>query len=504
MNRKTASDLLRDKYMASQLKKTAIEKTHPDLNEIFGTGYLKGEIESKIYNPIFRADKYKELGVQPPRSLLIRGIQGVGKTYLVNCFGQHYEIPVITGFIESPKEIKELFSRSKTLESSLILIEDLNFILKEDSLVNQLNASIKSMDWNAMVILTNSDLTDKIYFENEIFMRIPTVEERKEILNGMMKNIKKEELDTLKISQNLPGFVGRDIAKLISMCSTRSVERNIYSEASLHLCMDDFTSCISNWKNIDKPLTFEDIGALQSVKEELTMSILLPSRYPEKFTAFGVSKPSGVLLFGPPGCGKTLIAKAVSNMSHCNFLSIKGPELITKYVGDSEKHLRDLFQKAKNLSPCVLFFDEIDSLCGRRGRNEFGNRIVNQILTLLDGMEDRGEVYIIGATNRIDSIDEALMRPGRFDKIIEVNLPTKQEALEIFRKCVSRIPHEYFDFNILDFSNFSGADISGVVKEAAIMCLKENFDSLDLRITSDYFVNAVNKMREMKLRRKKR
>lgn len=504
MNKKSAADMLRDKYMATQLKKTAIEKVHSNLNDIYGIDYLKNEITSKLYNPIFRSDKYSELGTTPPKSVLIRGIQGVGKTFLINCFCQHYELPLITGFIESPKEIRELFSRSKTLEKSVILIDNVSFIIKEDNLMNQLNVSIRQMDWNSLVVLISTDLVEEINFENEIFLRIPTCSERKEILDGMLKNIKKENLDTFKISQNLPGFVGRDIQKLISMCCTRSVNRNCSNENFQNfLIMEDFMHCISNWKNITHIVTFDDIGALKDVKEELTMSILLPSRYPEKFTAFGISKPSGVLLFGPPGCGKTLIAKAVSNMSHCNFLSIKGPELITKYVGDSEKHLRDLFQKAKNLSPCVLFFDEIDSLCGRRGKNEFGNRIVNQILTLLDGMEDRGEVYIIGATNRIDSLDEALLRPGRFDKVIEVHLPSKIEALEIFQKCISNIPHEYFDFDILDFSNFSGADIAGVVKEAAIMCLKDNFEKENLKITADYFINAVNKMRMMKSNRRK-
>lgn len=527
MNRKSGADLLREKYMSSQLKKTAAEKTHANLDDLYGVEYLKGEISAKLYNPLFNASKYKELGSEPPRSVLIRGIDGVGKSYMVKCFCQHYQIPLITNFVETPKDIKELFNKSRSTERSVVLIEGVDMLLKEDALVHQLNESIRSMDWCALVVITNRDASERILYDSEIFVRIPTVLGRKELLDGMLKGVKTRGLDTLKISQNMPGFVPRAIAKLVSMCCTRAVTRALGEDVAfsvmkqmsiapsaspcdimdndlLYITMDDFAHCIQDWKNITQNITFEDIGALDSVKEELTMSILLPSRYPEKFSAFGISKPSGVLLHGPPGCGKTLIAKAVSNMSHCNFLSIKGPELITKYVGDSEKHLRDLFQKAKNLSPCVLFFDEIDSLCGRRGKNEFGNRIVNQILTLLDGMEDRGEVYLIGATNRIDSLDEALMRPGRFDKIIEVSLPTASEGLEIFRKCVSKVPFEDFDFGILDLSSFSGADIAGVVKEAAIMCLKENFDKESLRITSNYFVEAISKMRSMKQSTKRR
>lgn len=529
MNRKSASEILREKYMANQLSKTATEKVHPSLNDLYGIDYCKDEISSKLYNPLFNTEKYREMGARPPKSILIRGIEGVGKSYLVKCFCQHHQIPLLTSFIESAKDVKELFSKSKTVEKSVILIENTDFILSESSIVFQLNESIKNMDWNALVAITNSNAIDKISYYSEIFLKIPTVFGRKEILDGLLKNIKSQNLDTLQISQNLPGFVPRDIVKLISMCVNRAVHRSLAGDVALSVkrqmsiqpsfystpdlgriddsqasvIMDDFVSCIKDWKSITQSVTFEDIGALSSVKEELTMSILLPSRYPEKFAAFGINKPSGVLLYGPPGCGKTLIAKAVSNMSHCNFLSIKGPELITKYVGDSEKHLRDLFQKAKNLSPCVLFFDEIDSLCGKRGKNEFGNRIVNQILTLLDGMEDRGEVYLIGATNRIDSLDDALMRPGRFDKIVEVPLPTQEESQEIFRKCILKVPHENFDFNILDFTNFSGADIAGIVKESATLCLKENFDSSDLKIGSSYFINAIDKMKEMKARSKK-
>jgi SpoVK/Ycf46/Vps4 family AAA+-type ATPase len=521
--RKSAADLLREKCMSSQLKKVALDKVHPNLDELFGMEYLKNDIQSKIHNPLFNFKKYFDLGTIPPKSLLIRGIDGVGKSYLVKCFCQTFQIPLLSNFIESVKDIKELFSKSKSTERSIILIRGVNNILAEESLIRQLNESIEVMDWNCLVIITNKESCESIFYDNEIFVKIPSIFDRKLIFDGLLKNINSEKLETLKISQNTPGFVPRDIVKLISMCSTRAVSRSLNNSSNMScsvpnltampsninpipnpdqscpiITMDDFANCISDWKNITQNITFDDIGALNKVKEELTMSILLPSRYPEKFNNFGITRSSGVLLYGPPGCGKTLIAKAVSNMSHCNFLSIKGPELITKYVGDSEKHLRDLFQKAKNLSPCVLFFDEIDSLCSRRGKNEFGNRIVNQILTLLDGIEDRGEVYLIGATNRIDTLDEALMRPGRFDKIVEVTLPDSEEALEIFGKCVSRVPHEKFNFSNLNFSGLSGADISGIVKEAAIMCLKENFDKENLKISENYFKNSIEKMKNMK------
>lgn len=499
MIQKTAADLLRDKYMASQLKKSTLEKIHPDLSEVYGIEYLRDEISSKLYNPLFNYDKFKAMGCTPPKSVLLRGISGVGKTFLINCFCQNYQIPLITNFIESNKDLKDLFSRSKTLEKSLILIENIDYITKEDNMLNLLNELIRKTEWNTQVVITNTNTIDNLNYDNEIFIKIPSLFERRDILYGMLRNIRKDDLDLLQAAQNTPGFVPRDLDKLIKMCCTTAIKRN---PAEGILKMDDFVHCINNWKNINTILTFDDIGALNLVKDELTMSILMPSRYPEKFAAFGIKKPSGVLLYGPPGCGKTLIAKAVSNMSYCNFLSIKGPELITKYVGDSEKHLRDLFQKAKNLSPCVLFFDEIDSLCGKRGKNEFGNRIVNQILTLLDGMEDRGEVYLIGATNRLDSLDEALMRPGRFDKVVEVPLPSTTEALEIFKKCISTVPHDPINWETLNFEGFSGADIAGVTKEAALMCLKNNFEVENLKIHPEYFIEAIEKLRRMKMKRK--
>ena len=495
MNRKQASDILRERYVSSQLKKDTKEKKHPTLKEIGGIKEVIPQLISKLYKPLFEREQYLQIGTAPPKSLLVYGIDGVGKSYLINCFCQEYQVPLITAFVETQKDIKELFMKSKTTERSVILIKNIESILNEESLKYQINESIANLNWNAVVVLTNKDIPEGVRYENEIFVKIPTTEGRREILDGLLSRLAAEQIDTMKIAENTPGMVAGSLTRLVSLAVTRAVER---SQEKPKIKMEDFMSAISEWRNIEKGITFDDIGAMQKIKEELRMSILLPSQYPARFLSFGISKPSGILLYGPPGCGKTLVAKAVSNMSHCNFLSIKGPELITKYVGDSEKHLRDLFQKAKNLSPCVLFFDEIDSICGRRGKNEFGARVVNQILTLLDGMEERGEVYLIGATNRIRMIDPALMRPGRFDKLIEVPLPTREEASEIFKKCLCKVPSEEIDEESLDLSGMSGADISGVIKEAALLCLKENFEQENPKVTQEYVERALAKIRKMK------
>lgn len=188
--------------------------------------------------------------------------------------------------------------------------------------------------------------------------------------------------------------------------------------------------------------TWEDIGALKNLREELESSICWPITDPEKFKIFNINPPAGVLLYGPPGCGKTLLAKAVANESKANFISIKGPELLNKYVGESERAIRELFRRAKSSAPCVIFFDEIDAICPKRGSdaNQVTERVVNQLLTELDGMEDRKNVFVIAATNRPDIIDNAMLRPGRLDKLLYVPIPTGDDRESILKALCRKSP----------------------------------------------------------------
>ncbi|KAI5151173.1 ribosome biogenesis ATPase [Enteropsectra breve] len=549
MNKKSAAEVLREKYMAQHLKKAAETKAHPDMSEMHGMDYLKNEIASKIAMPLFEPERYRDIGGERPKTLLIHGVPGTGKSFLLNCFCQTHWLPLISGYLETAKDVKDLFGKARSTERSIILIKNIENYSAEARILYELREAIRAMDFNALVVFTASTPVDFVPYDSEIFVRIPTLYARQEIIEGLIKKLRTESIDTLLLARNTPGFVPGQLVRLMSLATTRALERasqpsvqglsinnssdiNINSNPNSNINsspnsitddnnsinnnsinnsnnnninmnkaavkMEDFIESIREWKNLKIDVTFDDIGALGAVKEELTTSILLPSRYPERFRRFGIAKPGGILLYGPPGCGKTLVARAVSNVAHCNFLSIKGPELITKFVGDSEKKLRDLFQRAKALSPCVLFFDEIDSLCGVRGRNEFSDRIVNQILTLMDGLDDRGEVYLIGATNRIKSIDGALLRPGRFDKVIEVPFPDEKEAREIFEKCASKMPMEPFSLDGFSFENLSGADISGIVNLAAVLCLRDNFDTADLVVSREYFVRAFEKFREMK------
>lgn len=248
-------------------------------------------------------------------------------------------------------------------------------------------------------------------------------------------------------------------------------------------------------------VSWDDIGALQYVRDELRMAVVEPINHPEFFERVGITNPAGVLLWGPPGCGKTLLAKAVANESNTNFISVKGPELLNKYVGESERGVRQVFARARASSPCVIFFDELDALCSRRDdqQSDASARVVNTLLTELDGVENRSQVYVIAATNRPDMIDPAMLRPGRLDKLLYVELPTPGERFDILTKLSSKTPLGS-DVDLQEVANdtrcegFSGADLASLVRESAVASLRAKFYStgvMDLNVRSaaeDIFV----------------
>ncbi|GAA5871050.1 hypothetical protein JCM16303_001675 [Sporobolomyces ruberrimus] len=234
-------------------------------------------------------------------------------------------------------------------------------------------------------------------------------------------------------------------------------------------------------------VTWEDLGALQTVREEMRMSIVRPIRRPDVFKMLGLNAPCGVLLWGPPGCGKTMLAKAVANESRANFISVKGPELLNKYVGESERAVRQVFARARASSPCIIFFDELDAMVPRRddSLSESSARIVNTLLTELDGLESRKQVFVIGATNRPDILDPAMVRPGRLDKLLYVDLPSPPERVEVLKALTKKTPTSD-DVNLEKIAldqraeGLSGADLSALVREAAVAALREMFTSIDL------------------------
>jgi len=251
---------------------------------------------------------------------------------------------------------------------------------------------------------------------------------------------------------------------------------------------------------ITKPnVTWDDIGALDKVREELQVSICDPINNPNSFLKLGLSAPTGVLLYGPPGCGKTLLAKAIANECGANYISVKGPELLNKYVGESEKAVRLVYERAKASSPCIIFFDELDSLCPKRegNSNNGTERVVNQLLTEMDGIETRKKVYVIGATNRPDIIDSAMLRPGRLDKLIYVPLPDEKSRIEILKKSSKRTPlNKDVDLSKIGKDKrclgFSGADLNFLVREAALFCYREEKENENPSVKMKHFQLAFN------------
>lgn len=231
-------------------------------------------------------------------------------------------------------------------------------------------------------------------------------------------------------------------------------------------------------------MTWDDIGSLRDIREELQLAVLAPVKFPKKLQALGLNSPSGVLLCGPPGCGKTLLAKAVANEAGINFISVKGPELLNKYVGESERAVRQCFQRARNSAPCVIFFDEFDSLCPKRsdsGENNPSSRVVNQLLTEMDGIEDRKGVFLMAATNRPDIVDPAVMRPGRLDKVLYVGLPELNDREEILKALTKEKPILADDVDIGELAtlteSYTGADLAGLVRQASLYALKGSINS---------------------------
>uniref|UniRef100_A0A4W4EGB2 AAA+ ATPase domain-containing protein n=1 Tax=Electrophorus electricus TaxID=8005 RepID=A0A4W4EGB2_ELEEL len=379
-------------------------------------------------------------------------------------------------------------------------------------------------------------------FDREICLGIPDEDTRLTILKTLCRKLKlPADFDFRRLARLTPGYVGADLMALCREAAMSAVNRvlrlaagacpstrppaadcqdtGIASDAqegssapgelpqllallknseslseeqlaSLCIIMDDFRASLTSVQPSAKregfatvpDVTWDDVGALQDIREELTMAILAPVRNPEQFRALGLSAPAGVLLAGPPGCGKTLLAKAVANESGLNFISVKGPELLNMYVGESERAVRQVFQRGRNSAPCVIFFDEIDALCPRRSGHESGSsvRVVNQLLTEMDGLEARRQVFIMAATNRPDIIDPAVLRPGRLDKTLYVGLPPSVDRHAILLTITKggTKPHLESDVSLEEIASdercdyFTGADLSALVREASVNALR--------------------------------
>ncbi len=511
------------------LEKTAEERaaivTYEDIG---GLGRELSLVREMIELPLRHPELFQRLGISPPKGVLLHGPPGTGKTLIAKAVANETDANfiLVSGpeimakyYGESEKRLREIFEEGEAKAPSIIFIDELDAIASKRSdlsgqqqverrVVAQLLALMDGLKSRGEVIVigaTNQpDLLDSALrrggrFDREIEIGIPDRKGRLEILHVHTRGMPlAEDVDLESLADITYGFVGADLASLskeAAMHALRKIlpEINIEAEIpaevldALEVKKEDFNEGLKNVEPsamrevfIEVPkVKWSDIGGLEGAKRELLEAVEWPLKYPEAFDAFHTKPPKGLLLYGPPGSGKTLLAKAVATESQANFISIKGPELLSKFVGESERAVREMFRKAKQSAPTIIFFDEFDSIAPSRGASfdtHVTERVVSQILTELDGIEELKEVVVIAATNRMDLIDKALLRPGRIDRLIYIPAPGEKEREEIFKIHLREKPLAN-DIDISELAKqtegYSGADIEAICREAAMLGLRE-------------------------------
>ena len=521
-------------------------------------GGLRNEVQKireMVELPMRHPELFEKLGVEAPKGVLLYGPPGTGKTLLAKAVAgetnSHFTSisgPEIIGkfYGESEERLREIFKQAEENSPSIIFIDEIDSIAPkreevtgevEKRIVSQLLTLMDGMKSRGKVIvIAATNRPDSIdpalrrpgRFDREIEIGIPDQQGRREILNIHTRGMPIEEKVNLdQIARVTHGFVGADLEVLAKEAAMRSLRR-ILPELDLEaekipaeilqkiiITDNDFKDALKEVRPsalrevlVQVPdVTWEDVGGLESLKEELYEAVEWPLKHKEAFEYTDVATPKGILLYGPPGTGKTLIAKAVAHTSESNFISIKGPELLSKWVGESEKGVREVFRKARQAAPCIIFLDELDSLAPSRGSGSSDSnvteRVVSQLLTEIDGLEELHNVLIIGATNRVDIIDSALLRPGRFDRIIEVPLPDTKGRENIFKIHTKKKPlAENINFvKLVQLTDgFSGAEIEGVCNRAAMSSIRRYVDKKEkdvklIKITQEDLEKAIEKMR---------
>ena len=525
-------------------------------------GGLKKEIEAireMVELPIRRPEIFKKIGISPPKGVLLYGPPGTGKTLLAKAVASetdaHFTIingPEIIGsaYGQSEANLRKIFEDAEKSAPAIIFIDEIDAIAPkrenihgetEKRIVAQLLTLMDGLTARGqVVVIAATNIPDVIdpalrrpgRFDRELEISVPDKNSRKEILQVHLRAMPLEkDVDINNIVELTNGFSGADINALVKEAALKAIKRlmpKINKETNKHLSKEILDQLIINKQdfldalNVVEPsalrevqiqvpnVRWRDIGGLEEQKQTLKELIEWPIKYKSKFEEIGIDTPSGVLLFGPPGTGKTLIAKAIATESNANFISVKGPEIFNKWVGESEKKIRDLFKKARQVAPAIIFFDEIDSITKSRNANDandVSNNVVAQILTEMDGISQLKDIIIIGATNRIDMIDSAFLRPGRFDVKIEVTLPKLETREKIFEVYIKRMTVEK-KIKIKELAKktdgASGADIEAICREAGMFAIRENIISKEkLIVTSKHFEKAIERIMQISETKKK-
>jgi transitional endoplasmic reticulum ATPase len=495
-------------------------------------GGLRNEVQKvreMIELPLRHPEIFERIGIEAPKGVLLFGPPGTGKTLLAKAVASEtqanfYSISgpeIMSKFYgESEEKLREVFKEAEENAPSIIFIDEIDSIAPkreevsgdvEKRIVSQLLTlmdGIKARGKLVVIGATNRPnaidpaLRRPGRFDREIEIGIPDQQGRLEILQIHTRGMPlTENVDLSAIAQVTHGFVGADLEALSKEAAMRSLRR-ILPEINLDdpkipaeilnkikVTGEDFDGALRDVQPsamrevlVQRPnVKWEDIGGLQQIKDELVEAIEWPLKHADLFAEADIKPPKGILLYGPPGTGKTMIAKAVATNSEANFISIKGPELLSKWVGESEKGVREIFRKARQAAPCVIFFDELDAIAPRRSGGDADShvteRVVSQMLTEMDGLEDLKGVVVIGATNRPDIIDEALMRPGRFDRLLQVPVPDKEGRKQILKIHTKKKPLDQgVSIDVLaDLTEgMTGADIGATVNAAAMNAIKDH------------------------------
>ena len=521
-----------------------IDVTYEDI------GGLKEEVKKvreMIEIPLKRPELFEKLGITPPKGVLMQGPPGTGKTLLAKAVANESDAhfisiagpEIMSKYVGGSEEnLREKFEEAEANAPSIIFIDELDAIAPnrentqgeaERRTVAQLLTLMDGLKSRGQVVIIGAtnrpDSIDPALrrpgrFDREIEIGVPDQEERLEILEIHTRSMPlSEDVNLEEFAAVTHGFVGADLESLCREAAMRVVRRiipdiksdeEISEEVLKKIIVEpkDFKEALKEIQPsalreviVQVPdVKWDDIGGLGNVKQELQEAVEWPLKYPEKFENFGIRPPKGTLLYGVPGTGKTLLAKAVANESEANFISVKGPELLSKWVGDSEAGVREVFRKARQAAPTVIFFDEIDSIASSRGGNDGDSgvtkRVVNQLLTEMDGMEELEDVAVIAATNRPDILDAGLMRPGRFDRHIKVDVPNEEGRLAIFKVHTKDMPiADDVDLEKLakETEGYVGADIESVCREAAMLTLRKDIDAKE--VTNEYFQEALDKVK---------
>lgn len=516
--------------------KTSDRSTTPGAMSYEDIGGLRPQvnrIREMIELPLRYPEVFEKLGIDAPKGVLLHGPPGCGKTLIARSIANETEAnfysvsgpEVVHKFYgESEAHLRKIFAEAAAKGPSIVFLDEIDAIAPqrekvvgdvEKRVVAQLLALMDGLNKRQnLIVIAATNIPNALdpalrrpgRFDREIAIPIPDRNGRLEILEIHSRGMPlASDVKMPHLAEITHGFVGADLEALCreaAMICLRRILPNIdfamagipYEQlAKLEVRMDDFMSALKEVEPsairevfVEVPdVKWEDVGGHSELKARLVESVEWPLKFPEVFTEAGAKPPKGIMLAGPPGCGKTLLAKAIANESKVNFISVKGPSLLSKYVGESEQGVRDVFRKARQASPCIMFFDEIDALVpargGSSGDSHVAERVLSQFLAEMDGIEELKGVLVLGATNRLDILDPAILRAGRFDEIFEIPMPTEQDRIEIFGVHLRNKPLEKGinpEWLASQTEGFGGADIAGICQKAALKAVRRAVESL--------------------------